>query len=80
MYIRFVRTIGSWRERSREMFILRRTDQGGGWGARPGIRGSYTFNPLNAKRFSTEEEAERERCPENESIQDLNNLIDRWGV
>jgi hypothetical protein len=50
-------------------FVLRRTDQGGGWVAPPGSPKSYTHNKAKARRFSSEEEAEADRCPDNEVIE-----------
>jgi hypothetical protein len=52
-------------------FIIQRTDQGGGYVARPGSLKSYTHEPLKARRFATREEAERERCPGNERVLSL---------
>lgn len=56
-------------------FLLERTDQGGGFVAPPGSGRSYTKNALDARFFATREEAERERCVENERIVDLDALI-----
>lgn len=50
-------------------YILRRTDQGGGWVAPPGSRKSYTHNRDKAHRFATKEAAEADRCVENEVIE-----------
>lgn len=50
------------------MFVIKRTDQGGGYVAAPGSRGSYTSKLQNARTFSTREAADRERCPGNEII------------
>lgn len=49
-------------------FILRRTDQGGGYVAEPGSEKSYTHVRRKARRFASEEAAEAERCG-NEAIE-----------
>lgn len=59
------------------MFIIRRTDQREGWVTPPGSARSYTQNCLEARRFRTREEAEAERCPENEVIENLHEIIRR---
>ena len=53
-------------------YVLKRTDQGGGYVALPGSRKAYLKSILSARRFDTREEAERERCEENEIICPLN--------
>ena len=50
------------------MFIIRRTDQGGGYVAPSGSRSSYTRDPRQAQQYPTRAAAERDRCPENEVI------------
>jgi len=52
------------------MFVIEHTD-GGRYVARPGSHGAYTRLLQHARTFRTREEAERERCPENERIVDL---------
>lgn len=59
------------------MFVIRRTDQGGGWVARKGSAASYTHQLQHARTFTTREQAERERCPENETIEDVNSIFGR---
>ena len=49
-------------------FVIKRTDQGGGYVLPNGCDDSYTKHLPRARRFRTVEEAERERCPENEII------------
>lgn len=56
-------------------FVLRRTDQEGGYVAQPGSLKSYTHNLLRARRFRTREEAEADRCVENEVIENFEDLI-----
>lgn len=51
-------------------FLLRRTDQGGGWVTAPGSHRAYTHKRENAQRYPTREAAERYRCPDNERIED----------
>jgi hypothetical protein len=55
-------------------YILRRTDQGGGYVANPGSKSSYTRNPLNAQRFETKEQAIANSCPGNEVPINLHKL------
>ena len=49
-------------------FVLERTDQGGGYVAPPGSAKSYVQDVLKARVFDTREEAEADRCVENEII------------
>lgn len=50
-------------------FLLKRTDQGGGWVAPAGSRKSYTHNRAKARRYPNREAAEADRCVENEVIE-----------
>jgi hypothetical protein len=59
-------------------YVIRRTDQGGGWVARPGHPGSYTGKLQHARVFGSMEEAERNRCPGNEIILPLDEEF-AWG-
>jgi hypothetical protein len=52
-------------------YILRRTDQGGGWVAPPGSHKAYTKKRENARRFPTREAAEADCCVENEAIEEV---------
>jgi hypothetical protein len=48
-------------------WVLRRTDQGGGWVAdMKRSSASYTKRLQQAKRYPTREAAEQDRCPGNE--------------
>lgn len=49
-------------------YVLKRTDQGGGYVAPAGSEKSYTKLLSKARRFVTRQEAEAERCPDNEVI------------
>ena len=49
------------------MFALKRTSDGK-YVARPGSKNSYTKFLQHARVFRAREEAERDRCPENERI------------
>ena len=49
-------------------YLLRRTDQGGGYVDEPGSLKAYTRSKEKARRFDTREAAERDRCKENEVI------------
>jgi hypothetical protein len=49
------------------MWVIKRSVQdGGGYVARPGSRGSYAMELQAARVYSTQEMAERDMCPENE--------------
>jgi hypothetical protein len=48
------------------VYVLRRTI--GGYVTWPGSARSYTRNVLDARWFATREEAERNRCPDNEHV------------
>lgn len=50
------------------MYVIKRTDQGGGYVAKSGLMHSYTRQISLVRRFATIEEAESNRCPENEII------------
>lgn len=52
-------------------FILRRTDQGGGYVGPGGGSKAYTRFRRWARRFDTREAAEADRCPGNEVIEEL---------
>lgn len=52
------------------MFALKRNSDGK-YVARPGSKNSYTKFLQHARVFRTREEAERDRCPENERIVDI---------
>ena len=45
--------------------------------AKSGRKGSYTNSLEHARKFKTEEDAEKERCIENEYIIPLESLLDR---
>ncbi len=50
------------------MYVIERTDQGGGYVTRPGTQHSYSARLQDAKTWPTYEAAARERCPGNERI------------
>ncbi len=50
------------------MFVVRRTDQGGGYVTPAGSKHSYTSKLQKARTWSTREKAESDRCPENEVV------------
>ena len=49
-----------------------------GWVAKCGHRSSYTIDLRFARKFKTREEAERDRCGTNETIQDLEKVLDNF--
>lgn len=48
------------------MYVLVRSD--GAYVARPGSASSYTRSLQNARTYPTKEAAERDRCPGNETV------------
>ncbi len=57
-------------------YVIRRTDQGGGYVAPPGSPKSYVRDKLKAQHFDSQDAAERERCVGNEVIEEL--VGGRW--
>jgi hypothetical protein len=57
------------------MWVIRRTDQRGGWVTPPGRRASYTYDLTKAKIFGSREAADAERCPENEIVEAVEDLL-----
>ncbi len=57
------------------MYVIKRTDQGGGYVTRAGSSGSYTKNLEHAQKYDTREEADANRCPENEVVIDVYDLL-----
>lgn len=51
-------------------YVIRRTDQGGGWLAKPGSKHSYTTHKAGAQRFPSREAAQAQCC-ENETPEEL---------
>lgn len=49
-------------------YVIKRTDQGGGYVSRPGSPSSYVKALQYARRWPTREAAENERCPGNEIV------------
>lgn len=59
------------------MYVIKRTDQGGGYVAPAGSDKSYTHTLENAKMWRTRENADRERCVGNEIVLNLDELFQR---
>lgn len=55
------------------MFVLRRDD--GKYVAKPGSEHSYTWKLENAQIFRTHEEADKDRCVENETVVRVADLL-----
>lgn len=55
-------------------FVIKRTDQGGGFVARAGSVNSYTKKLQEARLFPTREAAEADRCPGNEIVLSLDEV------
>mgnify|MGYP001576708874 CR=1 FL=1 len=49
-------------------YIILRTDRGGAYVSRQGSTHSYTTRLQYARTFATREEAEANRCPDNEMV------------
>ena len=49
-------------------YVIKRTDQGGGYVAKRGLKESYTKNIQKVRTFATIEEAERNLCIGNEIV------------
>lgn len=58
------------------MYVIKRTDQGGGYVAKEGSPCSYTHGIRQMRKYSTIDEANRDRCHDNEIIIPLSELID----
>jgi hypothetical protein len=56
------------------MYVIKRTDQGGGYVAVSGNSSSYTNSVRRIRKFATEEEAEAHRCPGNEIVLPLSHI------
>lgn len=50
------------------MYVIKRTDQSGGYVTPPGSHASYTQSLRQAWTFSTREDAYQQRCPDNEIV------------
>jgi hypothetical protein len=55
------------------MFMLKRTD--GKYVGKPGSKHSYTTRIDLARVYKTKEEAEKDRCPENEHVVEIPRLF-----
>ena len=56
------------------MFVIRNTETGR-YVTPPGSRGSYTTALQHARTWSTREAAERERCPGNERVLSVDEIM-----
>jgi len=61
------------------MYLIQRTDQGGGYVAQPGSKHTYTHDITQAQTFTTKEAADAQRCKGNEATIYVNpfNLLQR---
>ena len=57
------------------MYVIERTDQGGGFVSVRGSPGSYTQDLRKARTFSRREDAMKERCPGNEVVRHVDELL-----
>lgn len=57
-------------------WLIERTEQSGGYVTRPGSLHSYTQNPLQARRYMTEEEARSDMCDEGERLVTFEELLE----
>lgn len=51
------------------LYLIRRTDQGGGFVAKPGSKNSYTKDIGQARKFKTREKADKDLCVDNEVVE-----------
>ena len=58
------------------MYVIRRTDQGGGYVSKPGSQLSYTRRLDRAQKYATREQAAANMCEGNETIEDLERVLD----
>lgn len=57
-------------------YVIQRTDTRRGlWLARPGGQHAYTSFFNCARVFATREEADKERCPENEQVRSVDEVM-----
>jgi hypothetical protein len=56
-------------------YVIKRTDQGGGYVGPPGSANTYVKDKYRAQRFDSEESADRNRCPDNEIVVPMPDLI-----
>lgn len=57
------------------MYVIRRTDQEGGWVTSAGSHHSYTPYLQNARRYATRAEAEADRCGGNERTESVEDAM-----
>ena len=57
------------------LYVIRRTDQGGGWVSQSGSKCSYTLALQTARVWQTREAAERQRCPGNEVVESVEQVL-----
>ena len=56
-------------------YVIKRTDQGGGYLSIPGNKSSYTRYLERAQIFRTKDHADSERCPDNEIVLALDDIL-----
>jgi hypothetical protein len=57
-------------------YVIKRTDQGGGFVSKPGGAKSYTKDMRQMRKYPTREAAETDRCQDNEIVVDFNHMLD----
>lgn len=57
------------------MYVIERTDQGGGFLTVRGSSSSYTKDLRQARTFHRREDAMKERCPGNEVVRSIDELL-----
>ena len=55
-------------------YVIQRTDQGGGYVSKQGLKESYTKNIEKVRVFTTREAAEKNSCIGNEIVINLNKI------
>jgi len=57
------------------MYVIERTDQGGGYVAVSGSQDSYTKDLAKAQPFATREAAKQNCCPGNEVVREISDIM-----
>lgn len=57
------------------MYLIKRTDQEGGYATPPGSKNSYTYYIEKAQIFLSRDVADSQRCKDNEIVVDLEPLL-----
>ena len=59
------------------MYVIQRTDQGGGYVTPAGNHPTYTHDLTKASIFATQEAADKDRCKGNEIVVPLTSILNK---